>query len=305
MNPQNRSTVSQDASGPGVFSPDFWVQTWNEVHASSVIHQTQRTAPEAWLHFYDTVSSCWLEMIGEGLDLGRRAAEVLLKEDLVKSAGTALDLGCGPGALSLALAERRVSVKAVDNSRGMIACLEKSARRLRLSNLRAHCTPWEELEPKASYDLVAAAFFPQALSPQGIERMESFSRGACALVLGTGDDPLPFRRQLWSRLIQAPGASPGRHLVCAVNYLVATGRAPGVKHLGWPFTFDVWAKKVRGFFKDYFALYGKTAAEVDEAMDVVLSPYLHARRIQATGWHSIAVIWWKKPMPHNPLKTGR
>ncbi len=305
MDTPKQSDDSRDIVVPGVFSAEFWARAWNEVHASSVIHQTQRTAPDAWLRFYDTVSSCWLEMIGEGQDLGRRVAEVLLKEDLVKSAGTALDVGCGPGALSLALAERRVSVKAVDNSRGMIACLEMAVGRLGLPNLKAVCIPWEDLRPGAFFDLVTAAFFPQALSPDGIQRMESLSRGSCALVLGTGDDPLPFRRKLWSRLIQAPQPSPARHVVCAVNYLMATGRAPGVKHLGWPFTFDVWAKKVRAYFREYFALYGKAQAEVDEAMDIVLTPCLEARRIQATGWHSIAVIWWKKPLLHNPLKTGR
>jgi SAM-dependent methyltransferase len=299
MNPPKQSNFFQGGSGPGVFSRDFWVQTWKEVHASSVIHQTQRSSPDAWLQFYDAVSPCWLQMFGEGLDLGRRVAEVLLNEHLVRSAGTALDLGCGPGALSLALAERRVSVEAVDNSRGMIRCVEKTARRLQLSSLRASCRQWEELEPNAFYDLVAAAFFPPAMSPEGIERMESFSRDACALVLGTGEDPLPFRRQLWSRLIQATQPAAGRHLVCAVNYLLATGRSPGVKHLQWPFTFDVRAKAVRAYFTEYFALYGKTPAEIEEALDAVLPPYLERRRIRATGWHSIAVVWWRKP-PYPP-----
>jgi hypothetical protein len=70
---------SRDPSSLGVYAAEFWAQAWNAVHVSSAIHRTQRSAPDGWLRFHDAVSKHWLEMLGEGLDLGervgRRAAE--------------------------------------------------------------------------------------------------------------------------------------------------------------------------------------------------------------------------------------
>jgi hypothetical protein len=51
--------------------------------------------------------------------------------------------------------------------------------------------------------------------------------------------------------------------------------------------------------REYFALFGKTRDEIDEAVEPVLLPYLNDRRIRAAGWHSVAVLWWKKPLPHD------
>jgi len=278
------------------FDAGFWEDAWTEVQAASPIHATQRARPEAWARFYDEVSPIWLEMLGEGRELGRRVAEHLLHEGLVSAGGAALDVGCGPGALALALAERRVNVTAIDDSRGMIACLEKEARRRGIDRIRSRCLPWEDLEPAPAHDLVTAAFFPQAMNPEGVQRLEAFSRGSCALVIGTGEDSLPFRRLLWDRLTPGPPPRPGRHLACAVNYLLASGRKPCLKHLEWPFRFDVWEKTVRSYFRAYFALFGNTREAVDEAMKDALNPFLEARRIQATGWHSIAVVWWRSPV---------
>jgi SAM-dependent methyltransferase len=285
-----------ESSSLEIFSAKFWERVWDEVRASSVIHDTQRADPQAWARFYDQVCSMWLEMIGEGEELGRRVAEYLLHEGLALREGSVLDVGCGPGALALALAERRVHVTAIDSSRGMIECLEDAAKRREIIHLRAHCTPWEDVQPSASCDLVTAAFFPQAMHPEGIRRMESFSRGACALVIGTGAESLPFRRLIWDRLIAKSPPHPGSHLTCAMNYLLTTGRRPGLKHLAWPFGFDVWAETVRQYFREYFALFGKTPDEIDEAVEPVLLPHLNARRIRAAGWHSVAVLWWKKPL---------
>ena len=274
----------------------FWEDAWADVLESSPIHASQRARPEDWVRFYDEVSPIWLEMLGEGREVGRRVAEHLLREGLVLPRGAVLEVGCGPGALALALAERGVNVTAVDTSRGMIACLEKESKRRGMERVRSHCLRWEDLEPSPAHDLVTAAFFPQAMSPGGIRRLEAFSRGACALVVGTGEESLPFRRLLWDRLAPGPPPRPGLHLACAVNYLLASGRKPCLKHIEWPFRFDVWEKTVRRYYRAYFALFGNAPASVDKAMTDALNPFLEARRIQATGRHSIAVVWWRPPV---------
>lgn len=72
-----------------------------------------------------------------------------------------LDVGCGPGTLSILLARRVESVTALDTSEGMLSVLKRRADEEGLGNIRCVKRFWREAEPgidiAEEYDVVIAS----------------------------------------------------------------------------------------------------------------------------------------------------
>jgi SAM-dependent methyltransferase len=114
---------------------------------AAAFDQAVAAAPET------SVAACSL---GSAATLARGTAEIvdwLVREGLVGPDSDVLDLGCGIGRITAALAERCRSVLGIDASAGMV----QEARR-RHPGLRFETTSGEDLRtlPDASFDLVLA-----------------------------------------------------------------------------------------------------------------------------------------------------
>ena len=72
-----------------------------------------------------------------------------------------LDVGCGPGTLSIPLAKRVESVTSLDTSEGMLGVLKRRAEEEGLNNIRCVNRFWREAEPGVDiceeYDVVVAS----------------------------------------------------------------------------------------------------------------------------------------------------
>ena len=189
---------------PRPHGPAWWARRWEQCRAASPWQSSQDQSPTAWQEFYGQVSSWWQQMSGHGAAFGRAAAACLADEGLLWPGASALDVGSGPGALSLALAAQGAEVSALDDSPAMLTRLMGAALAAGCPAPRCHCLDWREHAPAAPYDLVAAAFFPQALCARGIERLEAWSAGACALILGAGGEVFPFRGEIIEQLLPPP-----------------------------------------------------------------------------------------------------
>jgi 2-polyprenyl-3-methyl-5-hydroxy-6-metoxy-1,4-benzoquinol methylase len=88
----------------------------------------------------------------------RLIAEMLDRADLPATDARLIDLACGAGRLTFAIADRFADVLAIDQEPAMIAAAEREAERLGVTNIRWEVGRAEDVEvTPASLDLVTAA----------------------------------------------------------------------------------------------------------------------------------------------------
>ncbi len=286
---------TETQAGAPPWAADYWTAAWQEASSASPFKASQSQRAGQWREFYDQVGQAWLHAWGQPWTLGEQVTSLLLKEGLVSPGRSVLDLGCGPGAIAAPLAHAGVKVTALDSAPGMIEAVRDEAQRRGLDNLRAQCQCWSQLIPLPQCDLALAAFFPPALSPAGLSRLEALSRKHCALVLGCGEEPFAFRRELWEKVMQEPYPSGGFHLACALNYLLALGRRPNLRHLEWQGRLDRPLDEAQDFYRRYFALFGREGQAVEQDIAQVLAAHAQGGRLRAQGLVRVALLWWEKP----------
>ncbi|RJP38565.1 MAG: class I SAM-dependent methyltransferase [Desulfobacteraceae bacterium] len=211
-----------------------------------------------------------------------------------------LDVGCGPGALSFALAERKLTVTAIDNSAGMIQRLVDKIRLENITGIRVRRTDWREFPSKPSHDLAIACFFPDAFSPDGLHRMESFAAKRCLMVFGDGKDIFPLRQRIWEKVMDISLPAGSENLMCAVNYLTAAGRCPKTAALSIPVHMDVDVASAEMFYREYFAIFGRSGPHLNAAVADVLADYADQGRIRMQGISKPTILWWE-PRADRPI----
>nr|WP_320189695.1 methyltransferase domain-containing protein [uncultured Desulfobacter sp.] len=272
-----------------------WGRRWEDFGKRSFLKQTQQDYPEKWRDFYDQVAGLWGQMAGLSLGAAKVMAETLVEQDFAPVGSSVLEIGCGPGNLSLALAAYGCRVTAMDQSLGMIRVLKDKIKATDSSGVVPLAADWNTLDAARNHDLVIAAFFPEAFCPQGITCMEKLAKHACVLVVGNGAPAFPFHRQIWTQVMDAPCPVAGDHLTFAQNFLEQTGRAPMVLSLDLPAVLDVSFLRAREYFTDYFTMFGCPLPLLNKTIDRVLEPHVKNGHIYFEGQSAVAMVCWAMP----------
>lgn len=96
---------------------------------------------------------------------------------------TVLDVGCGPGRITVPMAKRAKSVTALDASPKMLEFCRKNAETAGLSNVRTKLFDWEDKESASdieTHDIVIAS---RSIAMSDIERLCSLARKYVVLII--------------------------------------------------------------------------------------------------------------------------
>lgn len=150
-----------------------------------------------------------------------------------------LDIGCGPGTLSIPLAKEGADVTAVDISSGMLDKLKETVKNESLSVDIVECSWWtadiDKLGFRGKFDLVLASMTPAVKDLQSLERMMSCSRGLCyySNFLKRGEDKA--FQEIFSFTGKENPAGHGNGMMYPFMYLYLQGYLPNLKinHSVW------------------------------------------------------------------------
>ncbi len=107
---------------------------------------------------------------------------LLEQNEMIDKHSRVLDVGCGVGGYSLALAGRCAEVTGVDLSPRMIDLAKRKASEKNAENVRFLCADWQKCDLcKKKFDLVFAHMTPAVQSADTFLKLLEASRGWCAL----------------------------------------------------------------------------------------------------------------------------
>jgi SAM-dependent methyltransferase len=177
----------------------------------------------------------------------KRSAEILefLEEAGFRAKGAkVLDIGCGPGTLSIPLARAGADVTSLDVAPGMLAELKKYAEAEKIPVHPVECSWWtadiDKLGYRKKFDLVLASMTPGVKDAETMDRMMACSKKYCyySNFLGGGMPGMAQReiREILDRNKpgQVPSTSGIRHghgpgIVYPFFYLYTSGYRPFVR----------------------------------------------------------------------------
>jgi SAM-dependent methyltransferase len=105
---------------------------------------------------------------------------------------TVLDIGCGPGRISVPMAQRAKSVTALDSSEKMLAYCQQNAKEAGVSNLRTCLLDWKKAVPGSDlepHDIVIASRSP---GMNDIQKLSSLARKYVVVIAWANAPNIPM-----------------------------------------------------------------------------------------------------------------
>ena len=196
---------------------------WNEMWKQSYYDREKGIRANPLLEYWDKRANDFsLMRKSNDYDFGRKVYAVL--SHVLTPDSTLLDIGAGPGSITIPFAQHIKCVTAIEPSKGMGAVLKENAKELGVENFNIIEEMVQDLPQDGSldsqFDIVAISlvlWMLPAVWPR-ILQMEQYSKSYCAIVAGIPDWKNP----------RAASKSDVEEFQILYNMLLSQGRFPNV-----------------------------------------------------------------------------
>lgn len=163
----------------------------------------EATENASWRKRHGNMTEFWnkrARRYSESLKHNDRSMRMISKLDIDPGC-TVLDIGAGPGTLTIPLAKIVKHVTVVEPSSGMLACLKKNIADEGLTNITCIDKKWEDaLHGADEHDVVIASYSLAMLDMKSaLSKMNEVARRSVNLFTFAGDRMWDYN-ELWSRL---------------------------------------------------------------------------------------------------------
>ncbi len=163
---------------------------WDNLWENSIREMATRTSVDYW----EKRAADYTDMVRNSrFEHGEKICSFCHKQGIFSPDSQVLDIGSGPGALTIPFARSARQVTAIEPAFQMIQELERNARNENLMNITSIQSTWQNIDISGyekRYDLVLCCHslwhFPDIL--QQVKRMHQASRGCCVIAGGFGSD---------------------------------------------------------------------------------------------------------------------
>ncbi len=168
--------------------------------------------------FWDKVAPFYEDMTGLSLEFGHETVSRILKLTGIMENFRVLDIGCGPGTLSIPFALKGCSVTAMDNSEIMCSIISgritgEIADRITVINAEFG------MSDEKVYNLVCAGFCPAINDFNGLMKMENCSNGFCSIVSSVKGIMQEIKNTIWTNITgeEPPVQNDAETLACLLE----------------------------------------------------------------------------------------
>ena len=244
----------------------------------------------------------------EGVIKQSNRMEMILSRIVIEPDYTILDIGAGPGTVTIPLAKAGGAVTAIEPSKGMLARLTENASKEEVSNIRCIPKKWEDVEIGKDIDVeehdVVLASYSMVMKEIKSTLLKMNDAAKRYVYIFTGAGHKNAGSSFWASLHHG---KPSPDYIYLYNILYQLGIYANVDIMDSDFEmqFPDLDAAVQHYIQHF-----KGWVDISEDNEEKLRAYLSENLVEVAGMLSLkqnmktAMIWWEKKNENKVLKGG-
>ena len=282
-----------------VTKPEFWEREWLEAIKNSPVRRRERTFGAESMKRWNRMAKDFARRISDQHAIARRrqVIEGLCTRGILTRESRVLDIGAGPGAWTLPLAEQSRHVTALEPANVMADILKSRLRESGVANVSIKRETWQSADLDAlgwrnAFDLVFAAMTPGVDGPSTLKKMMKASRGYCYLSTFAGPGYQSQYAPLWEIFFKEPLGQTIYDIIYPFNLVYTLGYRPGLTFSRWEGRADLARDEAVRMFTSFFENYMEITRDTRSVIEDYINRHSVEGRYLRPGNIRIGTMIW-------------